>query len=165
MKKVVIPYFSNGIKYTTPLLGGGAAYLIFVGHPLWAGLLILLGAIILTTAYVTEIDPAKREYRDYLSVMGFAVDEERSSYIAIQKIIITKKNHSQMLNSRSRSRQLDWSMFTATIVFDNDQTLDLLTRNERSKLLTEIKPFAETLKTDVEDQITAEPFHVDLSKY
>lgn len=79
MKKVVIPYFSNGIKYTTPLLGGGAAYLIFVGHPLWAGLLILLGAIILTTAYVTEIDPAKREYRDYLSVMGFAVDEERSS--------------------------------------------------------------------------------------
>lgn len=56
-------------------------------------------------------------------------------------------------------------MFTATIVFDNDQTLDLLTRNERSKLLTEIKPFAETLKTDVEDQITAEPFHVDLSKY
>jgi hypothetical protein len=164
MKRVTVPYFSKGMKYFTPVPVGGAAYLIFIGHPIWAGILILLAVMILTTQYVTEIDPDKKEYRDYFSFLSFNLDEEKSSFTTIDKIIITKENHSHMLNSRSRSRQLDWSMFTASLVLDGDKKLDLLTRNERADLLKEVKGFAEALKTEVEDQTTSEHFPIDVSK-
>ena len=60
--------------------------------------------------------------------------------------------------------QLDWSMFTASLVLDGDKKLDLLTRNERADLLKEVKGFAEALKTEVEDQTTSEHFPIDVSK-
>src|SRR5690606_9816344 len=130
MKRVTIPYFPSGLKYVTPLIFGAAIYLLTLGYPLWSGLMAFVSIIILTTKYVTEIDLNGKEYRDFLSFLYIPVEEEKVRFSTVDKIVITKDNHSQMLNSRSRSRQIDWTSFTGTLILDKNKTLELLTRND-----------------------------------
>lgn len=165
MKKISIPYFPTGIKYATLLPLGLGIYLWTIGYPLWTGVLVLLTIIVLTTSYVTEIDLNKKQYRDFVSFLGMPFEEEKVKFKNVDKIVITKDNHSQMLNSRSRSRQLDWSSFTGTLIFDDNKTLDLLTRTDKRELITGLREFVDFLKVDIEDHTTNQPFTVDINKY
>ncbi len=164
MKKIIIPYFPTGLKYVTLLIFGGGVYLWLIGYPIWTAVMTLLAIILLTTNYVTEINLDKKEYRDYLSFLGMPFKEERNKFNAIEKIIIQKENHSQMLNSRSRSRQLDWESFTGTLILDNNKTLDLLTKTEKGELIKGLKMFSEFLKVDIEDQTTSRHYVVDTTR-
>lgn len=107
MKTISIPYFPTGIKYVTPLPIGLGVYLWTIGYPWWTVPLVLLAIIVLTTNYVTEINLDKNKYRDFVSFLWMSFEEEKVKFKTVDKIVITKDNHSQMLNSRSRSRQLD----------------------------------------------------------
>jgi hypothetical protein len=164
MKKITIPYFPSGLKYATPLIFGAAIYLWTIGYPIWSGLLALVATIILTTKYVTEIDLNGKEYRDFLSFLGIPVEEEKVRFSTVDKIVITKDNHSQMLNSRSRSRQIDWASFTGTLILDENKSLELLTRNDKKELIKVLKEFADFLKVDIEDQTTSRHYLVDITK-
>ena len=164
-KKITIPYFPKGLKYTTPLFFGIGIYLIIMRYPIWGVVLILAGAIILTTYYVTEINLSEKSYRDYLSLLGLTLNEESKKFNKIDKIVITKGNYSQTINTRVQSRQLDWSDYTGTLILDNDDTLDLLTRNDKKELLKGLKEFTDFLKVGVEDRTTSQPFWVDMSKF
>ena len=163
-KKIIIPYFPRFFKFLTPLLGGGSIYLLAKGQPIWAAILFLAGLVVVTTNYVTEIDMANRRYNDYLSFLWMRLNNETQNFERLVKIIITKANHSQTINTRVQSRQLDWSDFTATLLFDHGKTLDLLTRNDKHELLRGLKPFAEFLNVDVEDRSTSHHYWVDLNK-
>jgi len=165
MKKISIPYFPTGVKYATPLPLALGIYLLTMGYPVWTGVLVLLTIIVLTTSYVTEINLDKKEYRDFVSFLGMQFEEEKMKFNKVDKIVITKDNHSQMLNSRSRSRQLDWSSFTGTLIVDDNKTLDLLTRTDKGELIRGLREFIDFLKVDVEDQTTSQPFRVDINKY
>ena len=164
MKKITIPYFPSGLKYVTPLVFGSAIYLLAIGYPIWSGVLALLATIVLTTKYVTEINLDRKEYRDFLSFIGLPVEEEKVKFSTINKIVITKDNHSQMLNSRSRSRQIDWASFTGTLILDENKTLDLLTRTDKKELIKGLIEFAVFLKVDIEDQTTGRHHVVDITK-
>lgn len=165
MKRITIPYFPIGLKYATPLLFGAGIYLGVIGYPIWMVPLFLLGAMILKTEYVTEIDLKKKEYRDFISLLGIPLDEERTSFTTLNKIVITKEEHSQMLNSRSRSRQLDWTSFIGTLLIDDNKTLELLNRTEKRELIKGLKEFAEFMNLDIEDQTTKQHFKIDQTKY
>src|SRR5688572_19406562 len=104
IKKILIPYFPKGIKYCTPSLAIGAIYLFLAGHPNWAVVCLFIGLIVLTTNYVTKINLQLKKYDDYLSFLWMPFNNESRKYISIDRIIITKGNNSQMLNSQSRSR-------------------------------------------------------------
>ncbi len=132
---------------------------------MWTGVLVLLTIIVLTTNYVTEINLDKKEYRDFVSFLWMPFQEEKVKFKTVDKIVITKDNHSQMLNSRSRSRQLDWASFTGTLIIDDNKTLDLLTRTDKKELITGLREFVDFLKVDIEDQTTSQPFTIDISKY
>ena len=165
MKKITIPYFPAGMRYTTPLLFGLAIYTWTIGSPIWAGVLSLLGVIILTTRYVTVIDLVNKEYRDFLSFLWIPFEEERTRFKNLDKIVIRKDNRSQMLNSRSRSRQLDWASFTGTLIADDKNALDLLTRPNKKELIKGLKEFVAFLKVDIEDQTTSQHFKIDINRY
>jgi len=165
MKKISIPYFPTGIKYATPLPLGLGIYLWTIGYPLWTAALLLLIIIILTTNYVTEINLDRKEYRDFISFLWMPFDEEKVEFQTVDKIVITKDNHSQMLNSRSRSRQLDWSSFTGTLIVDGTKTLDLLTRTSKKELIVGLREFTDFLKVDIEDQTTNQAYKIDINKY
>jgi hypothetical protein len=163
-KKVIIPYFPKGIKYATPLLFGPGVYLIYGNNFILGALLILLTLVIITTNYVTEINLKEKRYRDYLSLAGIPLNEESRSFTRAEKIVITKGNYSQTINTRSQSRQLDWADYTGTLILDND-ALALLTRTSKKELIHRLREFAEFLQVDVEDSTTKESCLVDLKKY
>lgn len=164
MKQISIPYFPSGLKYVTPLFFGSAIYVLIIGYAIWSAGLALTATIILTTKYVTEINLKEKEYRDFLSFLWIPVEEERVRFSTLRKIVITKDNHSQMLNSRTRSRQIDWASFTGTLLLDENKTLELLTKNDKNQLIKGLKEFADFLGVDVEDQTTSRHYLVDISK-
>src|SRR5687767_5039 len=90
VKKITIPYFPTGMRYATPLIFGIAIYTWTIGSLNWAGVLTLLGIIILTTRYVTVIDLDKKEYRDFLSLLWISFQEERTKFKKLEKIVIRK---------------------------------------------------------------------------
>ena len=163
-KKITIPYFAKGLKYATPLFFGTGIYLIVIRYPIWGVLLILAGVVIITTNYVTEIDLKEKTYRDYLSLLGLTLNVESKKFNKIDRILITKGSYSQTINTRAQSRQLDWSDYTGTLILDNDNTLDLLTRNNKKELIKGLKEFTDFLKVGVEDRTTNEHHWVDMTK-
>lgn len=164
MKSIAIPYFPAAIRYTTPLFVGLGVYIWTIGFPIWTAVLTLLAVIILTTRYVTEINLHQKEYRDYLSFLWIPFEEEKIKFKKAEKIIVTKDNHSQMLNSRTRSRQLDWSSFTGTLITDDNKSINLLTRTDKKELIKGLRVFADVLRVDIEDQTTSRPFRIDLTQ-
>lgn len=164
IKKISIPYFPSGMKLTTPLFFGGGIYFAVAGLPFWGVAVLVAGILILTTRYVTEINLQDKTYRDYLSFLWMPFNVEAKRFNSLDRIIITKGNYSQTINTRIQSRQLDWSDFTGTLLSDNG-TLDLLTRNDKKELIKGLKEFAHFLKVGVEDQTTGVHYWIDLDKY
>jgi hypothetical protein len=160
----VIPYFPSGLKYAAPFILGVGIYLWTIGYPGWTITTTFLAIILMTTNYVTEISLEKKEYRDYLSFLGIPVEEETSRFNVIEKIIIRKENHAQMLNTRSRSRQIDWQSFTGTLLFDENKSLDLLTKTDKKELIKGLKAFSIYLKVDVEDRTTSRYYTIDMTR-
>lgn len=163
-KKIVIPYFPTGMKFSTPLLLGLAIFLGKIGMFFLSVAVILLGVIILTTKYVTEINTHEKIYRDYLFFLGLAFNEESKKFDGIDRIVVTKGNYAQHVVTRIQSRQMNWSDYTGTLVFSDASTLNLLTRNNKRELLLGLKEFAEFLNAGVEDRTTAEHYWVDIKR-
>ena len=162
-KKITIPYFPQGIKYVTPLILGGAFYLASINYYSWSVILVLLIGIILTTKYVTEINLNDKKYVDYLSLLWIPLNVETKTFNRVDRIVITKGNHAQMINTRAQSRQMDWSDYTGTLITDNSK-LDLLTRNSKRELIIGIKEFAEFLNVGIEDRTSSQYYWVDLTR-
>ncbi|HEX6889680.1 MAG TPA: hypothetical protein VF141_03270 [Chryseolinea sp.] len=163
-KKIIIPYFPKGMKYATPLLFGAGGYLFFIEHPIWGLILIVLGVIILTTKYVTEINLGDKSYDDYLSFLWIPLNRDKKRFRHIDKIVVSRGNHSQTVNTRIQSRQMDWTDYTGTLILDNDK-LDLVTHTNKKELLHALREFSDFLKVDVEDRTTTEHFWIDMTKY
>lgn len=163
-KKITLPYFPRGIQFITPLIVGLGAYLLFRQHFVWGGFVLLTAIVVLTTRYVTVIDLDKKQYSDYLSLLGIPLDEEKDSFRNVDKIVITKSHHAHTARSQAGDRQVDWIDFTASVIFDGSKTLDLLTRNHVEDLLKGIRPFADFLQVSVEDRTTDVPYWVDMGK-
>lgn len=144
---------------------GAAIYLFYIKHPAWALILILLCVIILTTKYVTEINLDKKLCKDYLLFLGIETQEEVKTFRSVDRIVITKGDHSQRILTRSRDTQLDWVDYTGTVIFDTQETITLLTRNDKEDLIKGLKEFAEFLKVNVEDRTTHQHYWIDLAMF
>lgn len=164
IKNLVLPYFPKPMKYATPFLFSGGIFLLVADHPVWATLLVLLSIIILTTNYVTEINLNERSFDDYLLLLWIPLNRDRKRFKLLKYISITKGNHAQTVNTRAQSRQVDWSDFTATLLFDND-SLDLITNTNKKELLYALREFSDFLKVDVQDNTSSSPYWIDMSKY
>jgi hypothetical protein len=163
-KKIVIPYFPSGLKYASPVLFFVGLYMLAVGHPVWGVVLVLLTAIILTTRYVTAIDLQKKVCNDYLSMLGIPFNKEVKKFNAVDRILISKGNYAQNVQTRIQSHTMQWSDYTGTLIFDNGDTLDLLTKNDKKELLLGVKEFADFLQVGVEDHSTNHHYWVDFSQ-
>jgi len=151
-KKIVIPYFPKGMKWSTPLLFGLAVFLSIKGLIVIGVLLILFIILILTSNYVTEISMEQKRYWDYLSMMGIKLNVETTSFTYLDRIIVTKGNHAQRVNSRLQSRTMQWTSYTATLLFDHQKTLDLITVMDKRELIEELHAFAAFLNVPIEDR-------------
>jgi len=164
IKKIIIPYFPKGMQYATPLIFGLSIYLMITRHWIWGIVVLIPCPFILTTRYVTEIDFETKVYRDYVSLLGMSVSQEIKRFNHIDRIIITKGNYSQTINSRIQSRQMDWSDYTGTLIHDGTGKLDLLTRTDKDELVKELVAYAAFLKVGIEDRTTNRPYWVDMNR-
>lgn len=162
IKKITIPYFPKGLKYVTPLVFGAGIYLITLSYFVFAVILILVGAIIITSKYVTEINLNLKTYSDYLSILGISINAERKKFDKIDRIVITKGNYAQTINTRAQSRQMDWADYTGTLLLDQNDTLELLTMTDKKELLHGLKEFTDFLRVGVEDRTTNQYYWIDL---
>ena len=163
-KKVTTPYFPNGLRYITPALLLAGIYLTII-HPVWGIILILLAVIIFTTHYATEIDLHQKTYSDYVSFLWMPFGKEAGKFTQLEKIVITKGNYAQTVNTRVQSRTFEFSDYTGTLIFIGNHTLDLLTDIDKKRLLKRLKAFSQFLKIGVEDRTTHSPYWIDIDKY
>jgi hypothetical protein len=151
-KKILIPYFPIGLKYATPLFFGTAIFLLFKGYYILASIFILSAVIILTTYYITEISMEQKKYVDYISLAGMRLGVESTTFNRLDRIVITKGHNAQQINSRIQSRTLQWDDYTATLLFDHQKTLDLITHIDKGKLVAGLRDFAAFLEVRIEDR-------------
>lgn len=164
IRKIKVPYFPKEFKWATPLIFIGTIELLLTAHYFWAGLTVFAAVAILTTHYVTTIDLTKCIYEDYLSIIGLKINWESNHFNEVLKIVITKSRNAQRLNSRIQSRQLNWSDYTAKLIFDNG-VLDMVTRNSKSELLAELRELTDFLNVEVEDHTTGQHYVVDMTQH
>jgi hypothetical protein len=163
-KRITNSYFPKELKYFTPVVFAGGIYLLTLNEPVWCALAILLGVIVLTTKYVTEISLSDKKYEDYLSFLGLKLNHDHKKFNSIDRIVITKGNFSQkVVPPRGPDRMIKWSTFTGTLIFDND-TLDLLTTNNKKDLLLVLKEITTFLQVGVEDRTMAQHYWIDMTR-
>ena len=149
---ISIYYFPKGLRYTTVLLILGACYLIYIDHAVWGVLIALLCVFVLTAQYITIIDVDNKYFVDAFQFYGINMGAERKKFTVLNKIVITKGKYSQNINTRSMSRQLVWTDFTGTLIYDDIGTLDLLTREDKKELVDALRVYASALHVEIEDQ-------------
>lgn len=162
-KRITIPYFPKGLKHITPLFFAIGAYLVFQ-HLVLGLMLWLVSIMILTTHYATEINLKEKCYKDYFSFFGLQLKKKFKRFNQLDRIIITKENFSQTINTRAQTRQLNWSDYTGTLLYDNNDHLALMTRSDKRELLMVLKEFAGFLNVQVEDRTTGQYFWIDMEK-
>lgn len=150
-KRIKIPYFPPTFKYVTPLFFAAGIYLIVKDHPAWGVVLCIVGAVIFTTKYVTEINLQTKEYSDYLSVIGIRFNEEQKKFNRAERIEITKDGVSRRVVSRVQDRQYNYRDYTGTLIFDDNSTLDLITSTDKKELITRLKEFSDFLNVEIVD--------------
>jgi len=163
-KRIVIAYFPKAFKYASPLIFGGAVWLLVLHFLFWPFVLLLFIIIVFTTNYITEIDLQEKRYYDYLFFLGVRLSQESGRFTHLDRIIVTKDSYTQMINTRVQSRQLKLTEYTCTLLFDHNKSLDLLTRYDKTELLMGIRDFARFLEVDIEDRTSSRHYWIDLNK-
>lgn len=144
-------YFPKGFRYTTPVFFLFAIYMIFIGYKIIALIIIFVSLFILTAQYITDIDTQKKEFIDSFSFYWIPIVTERKKFRDINRIVVTKGSYAQAVNTRAQSRSFQWSDYTATLIYDDDQTLDLVTRQEKKEVLQFASLYAVSLQVGIDD--------------
>jgi len=153
-RTISLYYFPKGLRYVTPFSIVLGAFLIYLDYRVWGSVLLILSAFILTAKYITIIDLGKKEIIDAFRFFAISVGQEQKRFHKLNRIIITKGNYSQTINTRAQSRQLDWSDYTGTLIYDDIATLDLVTTQDKDKLVNDLKIYATSLTVSIEDSAT-----------
>lgn len=151
---IKIYYFPKGMRYTSAALLLAALYLMYLGYVVWGVLMWVMIFFILTAQYVTIIDSGSRNFVDAFSFFGIVITTEKRSFTTLDKIIITKGNYSKRITTRSTDRQLDWTDYTGTLIYDDVGELDLVTRQSKAELVEALKVYATALSVGIEDHST-----------
>lgn len=144
-------YFPQGLRYATPVFFLLAIYIGFVGYLVAPVIIVIVSIFMATAQYVTIIDTDRREFLDAFGFYGINFVSERRRYHQLDRIIITKAKYEQNLNSRARSTTMRWTEYSATLIYDGGQKLDLVSREDKVDVIEFAKVYAQSLKVAIED--------------
>jgi hypothetical protein len=94
----------------------------------------------------------QKRYWDYLSLIGLKLNVETTSFTYLDRIIVTKGNYAHRVYSKMQSRTMQWTDFTATLLFDHQKRLDLITLTDKRELMEGLQAFAAFLQVPIEDR-------------
>ena len=163
-RQIRISYFPTALKYAAAVIIIIAFVLLYKGFFIWGIIAVIVAVIVLKTDYVTDIDLKDRCITDFISVVGYPVGKEEIRFNQVDKVIITKGDFAQKRHPATQDRQRNWVDFTASLLFDNGQMFDLLTRTDKKKLIIGILEYIKLFQVPVEDHTTDSPYIIDLKK-
>ena len=112
--------------------------------------LLLIGVILTTTHYRLEINQQARQYKDYVWFLGFK-NGQSERFESLDYIFIKQKKVSKNLNSRISSRTMITDAFDGYLKVDGNETIHLLTLENKKAITQRLNRIAEKLQLKVVD--------------
>ncbi|HRI79557.1 MAG TPA: hypothetical protein PLR06_08475 [Cyclobacteriaceae bacterium] len=142
-------YFPGSIIFIGVLLLGASGWL-FVTKGLAGFVPLVFAVVIFTTHYRLQINLDEKEYREWLWVIGFKI-EEKKKFEKIEYLYIKKSIESQRLNSRGSSMVSRREVFDGYLKFSEENKIHIDTHTNKDKLLKKLNPIATALDTRIID--------------
>lgn len=150
---------SNYFSGTIMLLGGVlvVAGMLALTINIFAGVIILMsGLIIFTTHYRMEIDDQKKEYYDYLWILGIK-NGERGKYEKIEYMFIKKSLVSQTMNMRVASSTIRKAVYDGYLKLSEQNKIHIASNDSREGIMKVLRMISEPLGLEVVDYSSGEP--------
>lgn len=130
--------------------------LVIIEKSILGGLaILLLCAIIFTTHYRLRIDLDKREYRDYLWILGLK-DGKKYSFVAIEYFFIKKNTVSQTMGLKAANTTIAKEVYDAYLKFSEEEKLHVVTANRKDKIVKKLVPVSTSLNIKILDYTDGE---------
>ncbi|SNS99156.1 hypothetical protein SAMN05421640_1919 [Ekhidna lutea] len=144
-------YFSAGLRYTFLIILSPPIVYVTFWHQFYilAGILSIVVFGLLTTKYVTTIDKKNNKIHDQFHVF-FIRTGRTIGYRQLQYIQISKERHTYNANQRSRDRTADFALYTGTLMYDENESLEITTKSEFSWFGSEMNRLAEELQIPIQ---------------
>jgi hypothetical protein len=150
-------YFT-GMPYVLGFLLTPIGFVLLFSPQLIVGAILLVaGVIILTTHYRLSIDHTKKQYAEYVFVLGLKTGMERKSFSSIDYVFIKKVRVSQTLNSRASSTTIQKDQYDGFLKFSEDDKVHLMTFESKDKLQKKLRPIASQLNLRILDYSNENP--------
>ena len=153
-------YFS-GMPFVLGFVLAPIGFILLFSPKIIVGVILLLvGIIILTTHFRVAITNGKKEYTEYISLLGHKVSKEVHSFDQIQYLFIKKTKVSQTLNSRASSRTIQKELYDGYLKFSEDDKLHVITLENKGALVKRLRPIAHLLSIKIVDYTAGNPIEI-----
>jgi hypothetical protein len=151
---------SNYFPWHIKLVGGGLAIVglyallsaVFIG-----GIIVLsISVLVLTTHYRCRVDFDKKEYHDYLWILGMK-NGEKKKFDTIEYIFIKKSNVSQKMGLRAATTTIQKSVYDGYLKFSDTEKMHIVTKDSKENLISKLRHISTNLKVDILDFSDGDP--------
>lgn len=107
-------------------------------------------AFIFTTHYRFRIDLVKKEFQDYLWILGLR-QGATVRYEKMEYFFIKKSNVSQTMGLKAATTTVHKEVFDAYLKFSEKEKVFIVSQNSKEKLLSQLHPMATSLQVQIID--------------
>ena len=151
---------SNYFPWHIMLVGDGlviAGLFALLSAIVIGGLILLMISILtLTTHYRCGVDFDKKEYQDYLWVLGMK-NGEKKKFDTIEYLFIKKSNVRQTMGLRAATTTIQKSVYDGYLKFSETEKMHILTKDSKENLVSKLRPISTNLKIAILDLSAGEP--------
>lgn len=113
-------------------------------------ILCLISLVILTTHYRVSVDLDKKNYRDYLWILGLR-NGEKGKFSNIEYVFIKKGTVTQTMRLRVASSTIRKEVFDGYLKFSEHDKIHLFTMDRKETLVKKLKTISSGLKVKLID--------------
>lgn len=140
-------YFSESMKWisTIALVAGNSVLIVYAGYNYLITISLLFIPFLFTSKYEISVDKSTSVIEDTFCTLGIKIKADKYEFKELLGIRFDKEKQSYMANTRSRSRQVTFNEYTATLEYDGDKELELSRNSDYEEFAAHIYPFADQL--------------------
>lgn len=153
-------YFT-GMPYVLGFILAPVGFILLFSPQTTVGVILLVtGIIILSTHYRLEIDYNKKQYTEYVFLLGIKTLVERKAFQAIEYVFIKQTKVSQTLNSRASSTTIQKTQYDGFLKFSEADKIHLMTLENKGLLLKKLRVIASQLNLKILDYSSETPIDI-----
>ncbi len=119
-------------------------------------IIFLVSALIFSTHYRLKIDYNKKEFFDYVWVLGFK-NGDRGKFEKIEYLFIKKSRVSQKMNHLVGSATIQKEIYDGYLKISDQEKIHLITKDNKKNLIEKLSVISTRLKVSLVDYSDGEP--------